>query len=280
MPWIEVSLKVPADSAEIVSSALIERGSLGVWERDPGTIIAYFPAETEQGRLQAILQDLKLWLGSGATSVAEVPDQDWVARWKAGLTPLRVTPRLVIVRSWQTYHAEPGEQVVVLDPGMAFGTGHHETTRMCLELLDQRLRRGDVPSVLDLGTGSGILAIAAARLGAGRVVAADTDPTACETAELNVAANAVSEAVSVVDAETGWMMGSYHVVVANLTAEGLCEVMQRIAEAVAPQGNAILSGILNSRESIVCDALSSADLVVTGRREAGEWVALEVGHRT
>jgi ribosomal protein L11 methyltransferase len=166
--------------------------------------------------------------------------------------------------------------VVVLDPGMAFGTGHHETTRMCLALLDERLQAGPAPRVLDLGTGSGILAIEAARLGAKRVVAADTDPTARTTAEENVRANAVSTTVAIVDGDAWLRMGPYDLVTANLTAEDLRDLMPRVAASLAPSGAAILSGILASREPIVTQALSAQGLVVTTRREAGEWLALVV----
>ncbi len=279
MSWIEVSLKVSADSAEAVGQALIERGSLGVWEHDSGTITAYFPGDTTQEQLQVILEEAKSWSAADSLSIAKVPDQDWVAQWKERLTPLRVTPRLVIVPSWQTYQAGPGEQVVVLDPGMAFGTGHHETTRMCLELLDERLRRGWTSKVLDLGTGSGILAIAAARLGAGRVVASDIDPVACETAARNVDINALSGLATVVDAEAGWTLGPYDLIVANLTAEDLSDLMPLIAENLAPEGAAVLSGILASRESIVARALTASDLRVTRRCGAGEWAALEVARK-
>jgi ribosomal protein L11 methyltransferase len=217
--------------------------------------------------------------GQGDCLIAPVSDQDWIAMWKASVTPLRVTPRLTIVPSWSRYSEEPGEQVVILDPEMAFGTGHHETTRMCLELLDERLQRKDHPTVFDLGTGSGILAIAAAKLGAGRVVACDTDPLACETAGRNVEANAVSDAVSVKDADTGWKSGPYDLIVANLTAEDLCALMPHIAAALAPNGEAILSGILTSRDSIVNDAIEQAGLRVTQRRQQGEWTALQVGTR-
>jgi ribosomal protein L11 methyltransferase len=133
--------------------------------------------------------------------------------------------------------------------------------------------------VFDLGTGSGILAIAAAKLGAGRVVACDTDPIACETAGRNVEANAVLDRVSVVDAEAGWKSGPYDLIVANLTAEDLCALMPQIAAALAPSGKAILSGILTSRESVVNDAIEQAGLRVIQRRQQGEWAALQVGTR-
>jgi ribosomal protein L11 methyltransferase len=280
MSWIAVSLRIKPELAEILGEALIARGSAGVWESEPGWLTAYFPAGADPRTVKALLEEMSVSFGQGDCVISPVSDQDWIATWKASVTPLSVTPRLTITPSWGRYAAEPGEQVVVLDPGMAFGTGHHETTRMCLELLDERLQRGDSPAVLDLGTGSGILAIAAAKLGAGRVVGSDIDPAAREVASHNVTANAVSSRVSVVDADAGWMRQPYDLVVANLTAEDLGVLMPRIAASLAPTGTAILSGILSSREAIVSGAVAAAGLFVTRRREMGEWVAVEVSRST
>ncbi|HET8759974.1 MAG TPA: 50S ribosomal protein L11 methyltransferase [Nitrospiria bacterium] len=279
MSWISISLRIKPEFAEILGEALIARGSVGVWESQPGWLTAYFPAASDPRAVKELLEGMSVSFGQGDCLIAPVSDQDWIATWKASVTPLRVTPRLTIVPSWSRYSEEPGEQVVILDPEMAFGTGHHETTRMCLELLDERLQRGDHPAVFDLGTGSGILAIAAAKLGSGRVVACDTDPLACETASRNVEANAVPDTVSVKDAEAGWKSGPYDLIVANLTAEDLCALMPRIAAVLAPNGEAILSGILTSRDSIVNDAVGQAGLQVMQRRQQGEWTALQVGTR-
>ncbi|MEW6681555.1 MAG: 50S ribosomal protein L11 methyltransferase [Nitrospirota bacterium] len=276
MSWISVSLRVKSEFADILGEALIARGSAGVWEAEPGWITAYFPATADPRAVKALLEEMSVSFGQGDCVISPVDDQDWIATWNASVTPLRVTPRLTIVPSWSRYAAEPGERVVILDPGMAFGTGHHETTGMCLELLDERLQQDDHPTVLDLGTGSGILAIAAARVGAGRVVASEIDPEARETAASNVEANAVSATVSVVDAESGWKRGPYDLIVANLTADDLRELMPQISAALAPTGEAILSGILVEREAVVADALATADLRVIARKEAGEWVALHV----
>jgi ribosomal protein L11 methyltransferase len=221
-----------------------------------------------------LLEEMSVSLGNGDCVISPVSDQDWIATWKASVTPLRVTPRLTIVPSWRGYAEEPGEQAVILDPEMAFGTGHHETTRMCLELLDERLQRGDHPTVFDLGTGSGILAIAAAKLGAGRVTACDVDPLACETAMRNVAANAVGDTVSVVVPEQLAGLLRYDVIVANLTADDLITLMPEMAQRVTTTGEAILSGILQSRESGVIESLAAHGLSVVDHRTAGEWVTL------
>ncbi len=277
MAWIAISLRVKPEFAEILGEALIARGSAGVWESEQGWVTAYFPADADPRVVKALLEEMSVSFSQADCVIAPVGDQDWIATWKASVVPLRVSPRLTIVPSWQTYEAEPDELVVVLDPGMAFGTGHHETTRMCLQLLDERLQDGVAAShVLDLGTGSGILAIAAARLGANRVAAADIDPVARTTAEENVRANAVSRTVTIVDDDAWLRMGPYDLVTANLTAEDLRDLMPRIAASLAPSGAAILSGILVSREPIMDQTLSAHGFVATARREIGEWLSLVV----
>jgi ribosomal protein L11 methyltransferase len=160
---------------------------------------------------------------------------------------------------------------------MAFGTGHHETTRACLQLLGERLSEGSSLTVFDLGTGSGILAIAAACLSAARVVACDTDPEACEIAQANVRANGVSDRVVVVDPETGWARGPYDLIVANLTAQVLADEMPRIAAGLKPGGGAILAGILVHQEPLVCRAAESEGFSISQREPNGEWVAIVVG---
>jgi ribosomal protein L11 methyltransferase len=272
--WIALSLRIKPELADILGEALIARGSAGVWESEPGWLTAYFPANADPRSIKVLLEEMSVSLGQADCVISPVSDQDWIATWKATVTPLRITPRLTIVPSWREYAAAPGEQVVILDPEMAFGTGHHETTRMCLELLDERLRRVDRPTVFDLGTGSGILAIAAAKLGAGGVTACDIDPLACETATRNVALNAVSETVSVGLPDQAARLGRVDVVVANLTADDLIALMAEIAGLVAPTGEAILSGILLVREGSVMESLAAHGLGVGERRTAGEWVTL------
>lgn len=276
MSWISVSLRVKPELADILGEALVARGSAGVWETEPGWVTAYFPATADPRAVKALLEEMSVSFGQGDCVISPVSDQDWIATWKASVVPLRVTPRLTIVPSWWQYQAEPGEHVVVLDPGMAFGTGHHETTRMCLELLDERMQQANPPAVLDLGTGSGILAIAAARLGAKGVVASDIDPEARSVALDNVARNQVGSIVRVIDAENGWKSGPFEVIVANLTAENIRDLMPKISEALAVDGDAILSGILQSREALVTEALGPVALVAQARRECGEWVAMRV----
>jgi ribosomal protein L11 methyltransferase len=277
--WLELTVRIAPEDVDPISAALIEHGSVGTWEPEPGLLVAYFPQSTSPEQLKVQLErygDSTRWGRMTLVELKSVPAQDWNATWKATLVPLVITPRLVVAPSWSEHQPQPGQRVVRLDPGMAFGTGHHETTRVCLQLLDERLSEGSSLTVLDLGTGSGILAIAAARLGAAWVVACDTDPEACEIAQANVRANGVSDRVVVVDPEAGWARGPYDLIVANLTAPVLVEEMPRIAAGLKPGDGAILGGILVDQEPLVAQAADRARLSLSERERDGEWVALVV----
>ncbi len=283
MAWIALTVRTAPQDAETVGAALVEHGSVGTWEQEPGVVTAYFPETSSPGKLQESVELLIGSLGYDASAIigsSLAPVEDWARAWKASFGPLPVSPRLVIVPSWVSYEPNPEQTIVILDPGMAFGTGHHATTRRCLQALDERLALGRDARVLDVGTGSGILAIAAARLGSGRVVAWDVDPEAAAVAEANVARNGVDRAVAVVDEQAARTSGPYDVVVANLTAEVLVEVLPLIASLLTSDGECILAGILAepfptgpSREALVRDALGES-LRVRERWEDGEWVTL------
>jgi ribosomal protein L11 methyltransferase len=188
--------------------------------------------------------------------------------------------RTVIVPSWREYAPQPGEIIVSLDPGMAFGTGLHPTTRLCLVELEERLVPG--MRVLDLGTGSGILAIAAARLGAGTVLALDTDRVAAEVALANVAANGVANVVQVgqgtlthPDATLQPLLARpWDLVVANIIAQVLVDLAGPLADAVAPGGLLVASGIINERAADVESSLLAQRLTLLDRRTEGDWVTL------
>ncbi|MBI3607777.1 MAG: 50S ribosomal protein L11 methyltransferase [Nitrospirae bacterium] len=283
MAWIALTVRTSPQDAETVGAALVEHGSVGTWEQEPGVLTAYFPGTSSPEELQGSVELLIGSLGYDGSAIVGsslTPVEDWARAWKASFGPLQVSLRLVIVPSWVPYDPSPDQRIVILDPGMAFGTGHHATTRRCLQALDERLGLRPGARMLDVGTGSGILAIAAARLGAECVVAWDVDPEASAVAEANVARNGVDRVVAVVDEQTVRASGPYDVVVANLTAEALVEVLPLIASLLARGGECILSGILvdstptgPSREALVRDALRES-LRVGERWEDGGWVTL------
>lgn len=206
-------------------------------------------------------------------------ETDWAEAWKAGYDVLRIGRRLVVKPTWRDYTPQLDDLVIELDPGMAFGSGLHPTTRLCLEALEDHFHTS--ATLLDVGTGSGILAIAAARLGALRVLALDTDPLAVQIARENVALNQVESLVCV---EVGTVQNfalqspTWDLVVANIMAETIIELTPWLGASLSPGGTLIASGIIPDRADAVLDSLREHGLSPVERRDDGEWVAL-IAHK-
>jgi ribosomal protein L11 methyltransferase len=214
----------------------------------------------------------------GELRVRPVADSDWAEGWKAHYVPQRVG-RLVVVPSWSSEEIGPDEVSIVLDPGMAFGTGLHPTTRGCLRLLQEISPMPD--RVLDVGCGSGILGLAALRLGADRVVGLDTDPLAVEATRANAERNGLADrleaAVGTLPARAG---ETYLLVLANLVAAVLIELAPRLAAHLGPGGTLLASGIIEPKADAVIAAMAAAGLMVGSRLDDGEWVTLRLERRT
>lgn len=200
-------------------------------------------------------------------------DSDWKDKWKEFFKPSRISERIVIKPSWEEYIEEPGDLVIEIDPGMAFGTGTHETTSMVIGLIEKYMKEGD--SLLDLGCGSGILSIAAAKLGASKVMGIDIDEDAVRVTKENVAANGVD---SVVDARTGDVtkesFGEYDMVAANLMAELIVMISEGVKSSIKNGGIFISSGILEEKEDMVSAALRDVGFTILETCRKGEWVAI------
>jgi ribosomal protein L11 methyltransferase len=285
MEWLEVSVTVENEAAEVVAEVLsryvyrgvaIEAGPEG-WNAGPVVVKAYLPADDQLQATKRRIEEALWHLGQirpiPAPTFRPVAEEDWAEAWKERLDVLRIGQHIVIRPSWREYAPEPKDVVIQLDPGMAFGTGLHPTTQMCLVALEELTR--PEATVLDLGTGSGILAIAAARLGAGRVLAVDNDPIAVKTARGNVVTNGVQEAVSVVCGSLADVPGCYHLVVVNILAKVIVEMMQEgLANRVRPGGRLITAGIIADQEPEVVAALEQKRLALVERRQTGDWVCL------
>ncbi|MFV0439457.1 MAG: 50S ribosomal protein L11 methyltransferase [Desulfopila sp.] len=208
--------------------------------------------------------------------VAFVEDEDWSSNWKKHFTPFAVSPGLIIKPTWETYRSGATEKVIEMDPGMAFGTGHHATTSLCLDFLREVLEKEPGP-VLDVGTGTGILAMAAALFGAPSVLAIDNDPEAVSAARVNVVHNGLEDRVSVAITPLEAVAGSYRLVVANIIFDALCDMAPALARLTAGGGSLVLSGILQGQQVDTLVAVyGEAGLVVAGRRDRAEWAALHL----
>ncbi|MDR1600380.1 MAG: 50S ribosomal protein L11 methyltransferase [Oscillospiraceae bacterium] len=316
MKFIEAAVRTTSEAADLVAEFAREEGALGayiidrndlnqrgdaaLWDAiddetlnampEDALVRAVFPPERAGGvatlreRLDALLKEsFGLDVGTLESSSRELDDADWADAWKKHFKPFRVGKRLVVKPSWETYVSEPCDVVLELDPGMAFGTGTHETTALCLELLEEIVREGD--TALDVGTGSGILAIAAAKLGAKRVIAVDQDPDAVKVARGNIERNALSENIRAVAADLldglersadtrAYVIGRSDLVVANILADVIIRLMPSAFTALRAGGRMIASGIIKDRAQDTRDAFSQTGFVIESERTSGEWVAM------
>ena len=290
MSWLEASVQVDGEAAEAVSEVFNRYGRGGaVLSTDFGdesgntavvTVKTYLPLD-EKGRETRRRIEEALWHLSQiyplpAPEFRELTEDDWANAWKKHYHVLRIGQRIVVKPPWQEHKPQPDEIVIELDPGMAFGTGLHPTTRMCLEALEEHLEPGD--KVLDLGTGSGILAIAAAKLGAGSVLALDNDPLAVKAARANVQSNGVQDLVSVELGSLDKTTEEFELVLVNILARVIIELAaQGLVDRVRPTGLMIAAGIIEEQEAEVAAALREHGLEIVERRQEKDWVALVGG---
>jgi ribosomal protein L11 methyltransferase len=210
-----------------------------------------------------------------------IDQEDWATSWKANFRPERVGRRLMLKPTWEEFNPQTGDLVLELDPGMAFGTGTHATTRLCLETVDrlaeEGLFAGDEVAVLDVGCGSGVLAIAAALYGARRVVAIDIDPVAVSVAQENALLNRVAGTVSVTATPLAEVPGRFELVLANILAEDLVRMAGDLTARVAPGGRLVLSGILVEKESLVREGFARTGLEWQRTETRDEWCCIVYG---
>lgn len=248
------------DDPDVIAARLWSAGPQGVWVR-PDEVVGYFPTE------DADVPDGGRW--------EPVADVDWTARWREGIEPVAAGP-FDVVPTWlaDDHPEQPGRVRIVIDPGRAFGSGHHDTTLGCLEAL--AALELDGRSVLDVGTGTGVLAIAAARRGATPVVGVDLDPDAIEAAAANADLNEVALDLSA--GSVGAVDGEFDVVVANVLTHTIIDLAESLVAAVRPGGHLVTSGIGRDRADRAAGALTAAGLAEVTTRVRGGW-AIVAGRR-
>jgi ribosomal protein L11 methyltransferase len=283
-PYVHVDV-VP-NRAEELGAALFELGALGVEERDDTTLVRSTNADvitlvasfaddaSAQRALAALRGSDGRDVGIRDVRLEWVVGDAWRDAWKAHFRPTRVGKRLVVKPSWEAYTPAPGDVVLEIDPGRAFGTGTHESTRLVLAEIDRRVRGGE--RVLDVGAGSGILAVAAVLLGADRAVCVDEDADTVDVVRETAARNRVASRIRASAAPVQRVRGTFELVLANIEARVLVPLAAPIAARVGPEGTLVLSGILAGQEDTV--ARTYAPMVVEDAPRLGEWVALVLRH--
>ncbi|MCW0986913.1 MULTISPECIES: 50S ribosomal protein L11 methyltransferase [Streptococcus] len=299
--WQELTIMVSREAEEAVSNILIDLGSQGVAIDDSAdylgeagpfgevlpqveqlnmvAITAYYP---ETANLEMIRQEVKerlvqlrdfgLEIGETQLTTQQLAEEDWADNWKKYFEPARITHDLTIVPSWTDYEVTTGEKIIKLDPGMAFGTGTHPTTKMSLFALEQVLRGGE--TVLDVGTGSGVLSIASSLLGAKEIFAYDLDDVAVRVAQENIALNAGTENIHVaagdllkgVDIEAD-------IIVANILADILVNLTDDAYRLLKDEGYLIMSGIISEKWNLVRESAEAAGFFLETHMIQGEWNA-------
>jgi len=283
--WLVIELFIAKEFGEAVSNFLIEQGAKGIeeldgdlkWER----LRTYFP---QDGKEKRVLHALHRYLKSlkkispeiprAQIKTASLPEQDWGENWKRFFKPVQVTSRFVVKPPWSKIRLKRGQISIDITPGMAFGTGTHATTILCIQALEERLQKGGL-SVLDVGTGSGILSIIAAKLGAKEVWGIDIDGVAVEIARENVEKNHVSNIVKIRKGSIGVLEKKFDAVVANIDLKSLRRMRRPLLNHLNNQGFLILSGILEEeKEKLHEYYLETGLLRCIKETQEGEWVCL------
>ncbi len=275
MQWCEVTIRVASESHEAVAEICRQAGSPGV-RLEADAVVAYLPVTNTLGDMQRLVEQLDCLPEWGLPPVENIEmrileQTEWEKAWQQYFPLQRIGRRVVIKPPWEQYQPQPEEVVVELEPGMAFGTGQHETTQMCIEFLEEIVQNG--MSVVDVGTGSGILSIVAAKLGAAQVWAGDNDPVALLNAQKNVARNGVGDIVSVHLTEGCEGAPSCDLLVANITAEIIEPLLPDFAKRIRSGGWLVVSGIVRDRSLQIRSRLSQPPWSGLVERQRGEWCA-------
>ncbi|WGG44283.1 50S ribosomal protein L11 methyltransferase [Rossellomorea sp. DA94] len=307
MKWSEISILTTNEAIEPISNILHESGASGVVIEDPAELVkeredmfgeiyqlnpddyptdgvmvkAYLPVnsflgetvdEIKQGITNLVTYDIDI--GENKVEISEVNEEEWATAWKKYYHPVKISDKFTIVPTWEEYTPVHSDELIIeLDPGMAFGTGTHPTTVMCIQALERIVKEHD--SVIDVGTGSGVLSIASALLAADQVRAYDLDEVAVRSARLNVKLNKVQETVSV-DANNllNGVTGQADVIVANILAEIILRFTEDAYELVRPGGYFITSGIIQPKKQEVRDSLEAAGFKIEEIMVMEDWVAI------
>ncbi|TMW73867.1 50S ribosomal protein L11 methyltransferase [Alteribacter natronophilus] len=307
MKWSEISIHTTQEAVEPVSNILHEAGASGVVIEDPGDLTrewetafgeiyqlspddypeegiilkAYLPVNSFLGdtvdEIKGAISNLITYdidIGHNHVTLSEVNEEEWATAWKKYYKPVKVSDRLTITPTWEEYEKVSDQELIIeLDPGMAFGTGTHPTTVLCMQAIEKYMQEGD--HVIDVGTGSGVLSIACAKLGAGRVLAMDLDDVAVRTANINVKLNKAQDVVSI--RQNNLLKNvdeTPDLIVANILAEVIVRMTDDAFEQLNPGGTIITSGIISAKRNLVKDALRKSGFTIAEVIEMEDWLSI------
>jgi len=272
--WQEITLVVPDDLKDAVIGALSEQGAAGIWENDETRLVAYFDQPPALPAIESVVRSIFIRASHPPPpiSLLTVEDRDWTEEWKKSYTSFPIGDAFFVIPSWCVSPCPSDRFPIHIDPGQAFGTGTHETTQLTIEALERWVEPQHV--VLDLGTGSGILAIASRLLGAGRVFACDIDPVAVRAAYANVERNANRGVWTFCGSIDAVGTASVDFLLCNLTHELILDLFPEIHRAVRPRGFAIFSGILNEQREDLHELMRKFGYSVHEEMTRREWLSL------
>lgn len=279
MAYYEITINIPEAFRDGLIQELTRNGCLGAIENEQG-MIAYFPDSADMRQIFSGLDVVRALVQTtfpGETlrfTQALIQEQDWNESWKKGFTPLDVGERFTVLPPWEKMRENRIN--LVIDPGMAFGTGHHETTRSCIVLMEKYDGKTAKDRFLDLGTGTGLLAIAASKLGFKQILAVDTDPLAVEAARMNIGLNQVHN-VEIREGSIPGASGLFDVIAANIISGVLVLLAPHIAARLNTPGMSVLSGILSGQEGEVIAAMKTTGLKLIEVFRDDKWISLVVG---
>ncbi len=289
MDWARITVTTSHNASEAVANCLFEMKATGVEfksiDANRVNLIAYYPLDdrlsTRMQKLRAFLAALPKWgiqPGPATINLKHVKSEKWAEAWKTAFPPQRIGKRTLVVPTWhETSHNET-DILIRLDPGMAFGTGYHPTTRLSLELLENTVKIDD--RVADIGTGSGILSIAAVKLGAKQVDAIEIDPTAIPVAAENFQMNGATQQVSLSQGDgLKGMEGKYHLIIGNILTKAILPILPNCPSRLHPGGSVIFSGILETElaqiQSVLAENNFEVTQIVTEEEDRITWVAVK-----